>query len=232
MTQVNAARTCWNTLTRSERSRKDLPEEVASMATPQLSPALADDHVKLPSPSRTAGKPLMEVLGARKSHRVFSAQKLDPAIVSDLLWAAFGINRRDGHRTAPSAHNWQEVDIYLALDCGVFRFDPTRSQLNRILHEDIRSLTGQQDFVGSAPLNLVYVADLARMPDAKDRDEQRFYSALDTGFIAQNVYLFCASEGLSTVVRGLIDRQALAARMGLRPEQRVIAAQTVGYPAA
>ena len=85
-----------------------------------------------------------------------------------------------------------------------------------------------QDFVATAPLNLVYVADLARM-SSSDRTEQRFYSAIDTGFISQNVYLFCASEGLATVVRGLVDRRSLAKLMQLRPQQRVIVVQTVGY---
>ncbi|MGZ5813626.1 MAG: nitroreductase family protein [Xanthobacteraceae bacterium] len=145
------------------------------------------------------------------------------------MWAAFGLNRLDGHRTAPSARNWQEIDVYLALKRGLYLFDPHANVLRQVLAEDIRAATGMQDFVGTAPLNLVYVADLARM-SASDRTEQRFYSAIDTGFISQNVYLFCASEGLATVVRGLVDRRSLAKLMQLRPQQRVIVAQTVGYP--
>ncbi len=202
------------------------------MASPAPSPALAEEPIELPRPTRTGGLPLMEALAARKSSREFAPQQLDPLILSDLLWAAYGINRRDGHRTAPSARNWQEIDIYVALARGLFLFEPRHSQLRWVLHDDIRALTGMQDFVGSAPLNLIYVADLARMQGTADRDEQRFYSALDTGFIAQNVYLFCASAGLATVVRGLVDRKSLALCMGLRPEQRVIVAQTIGYPAA
>ena len=98
-----------------------------------------------------------------------------------------------------------------------------------ILAEDIRFLTGRQPFVQEAPVNLVYVADFSRMGKRKV-DDKVFYSAADTGFISQNVYLYCASEGLATVVRGLIDRPALAKVMKLRPDQRVILAQTVGYP--
>ena len=141
--------------------------------------------------------------------------------MSNLLWAAFGVNRSDGHRTAPSARNWQEIDIYVAMHDGTYVYEPRRHALHTVIDEDIRAATGMQDFVGAAPVNLVYVADLARM-DAQDRTEQRFYSAIDTGFIAQNVYLFCASEGLATVVRGLVDRKQLAKVLRLRPEQRVI----------
>jgi SagB-type dehydrogenase family enzyme len=195
-----------------------------------LAPELSRlDPIMLPTPRMTGGGPLLEVLARRRSAREFAPRELDPQLLSDLLWAAFGINRLDDHRTAPSARNWQEIDVYVAMSHGVYRFDPKNCRLDTILDEDIRAMTGMQDFVATAPLNLVYVADLARM-DSGDRTEQRFYSAIDAGLIAQNVYLFCASEGLETVVRGLVDRKALAQRMGLRPEQRVIVAQTIGYP--
>lgn len=158
-------------------------------------PVIVGEPIGLPLPTKLGGRPLMEALVARKSSREFAPQQLAALILSDLLWAAFGINRRDGHGTAPSARNWQEIDIYVALARGLFLFDPHHSQLNRVLRDDIRALTGQQEFVGSAPVDLIYVANLARMAGGADRDEQRFYSALDTGFIAQNVYLFCASAG-------------------------------------
>jgi SagB-type dehydrogenase family enzyme len=151
--------------------------------------------------------------------------------LGNLLWACFGINREDGSRTAPSAHNWQEIDIYAALPEGLYVYDAKAHALELIAALDLRAATGMQDFVATAPLNLVYVADLARM-NVQDRREQRFYFAADAGFIAQNVYLFCASEGIATVVRGLIDRLALATAMRLRPDQRIILAQTVGYPLA
>lgn len=202
---------------------------MASLGQP---PATISEPVGLPLPTRSGGRPLMEALGARRSSREFSPQPLDLLLLSDLLWAACGINRRDAHRTAPSARNWQEIDIYIALARGLFLFNPHHSHLEWILREDVRSLTGLQDFVELAPVNLIYVADLARMQGSADRNEQRFYSALDTGFIAQNVYLFCASAGLATVARGLVDRRRLALAMGLRPDQRVILAQTVGFPAA
>jgi SagB-type dehydrogenase family enzyme len=186
-------------------------------------------EIKLPLPKQAGGKPLFEVLKDRKSTREFRDNELDVKVLSSLLWAAFGLNRLNGHRTAPSARNWQEIDVYVALKRGLYLFDPHANVLRQVLAEDIRAATGMQDFVGTAPLNLVYVADLARM-SASDRTEQRFYSAIDTGFISQNVYLFCASEGLATVVRGLVDRRSLAKLMQLRPQQRVIVVQTVGHP--
>ena len=147
-----------------------------------------------------------------------------------MLWAAFGVNRPDsGKRTAPSAMNWQEIDIYVATVDGLYLYDAKRHALKPVLAEDIRALTGGQPFVREAPVNLVYVADFSRMGKAK-ADDKLFYSAADTGFISQNVYLYCASEGLATVVRGSIDRPDLAKVMRLRPDQRVVLAQSVGYP--
>jgi SagB-type dehydrogenase family enzyme len=151
-------------------------------------------------------------------------------MLSNLLWAASEVNRADsGKRTAPSARNWQEIDVYVALADGTFRYDPPSHSLQPVAQGDLRRLTGVQDFVATAPVNLVYVANLDRMADAAP-EQQTLYSAADTGFIAQNVYLYCASTGLATVVRGSVDRQALAAALGLGPRQQIILAQTVGYP--
>jgi SagB-type dehydrogenase family enzyme len=170
------------------------------------------------------------VLKDRKSSREFSIEKLPIQVLSNLLWAAFGINRPDlGKRTAPSAVNWQEIDIYVAAADGLYLYDAKAHMLNPVLSEDIRALTGRQPFVKEAPLNLVYVADFSRMGKATNEDKE-FYSAADTGFIAQNVYLYCASEGLATIVRALIDRPALGKVMKLRPDQKITLAQSVGYP--
>jgi SagB-type dehydrogenase family enzyme len=199
------------------------------MGVQSLNSVRDDQIISLPKPRQSGGKPLIDTLRLRRSSREFDVHELDVDILSDLLWAAFGVNRPDGHRTAPSARNWQEVDIYAALKDGLYLLDTKSWTLKRILADDVRAATGMQDFVATAPLNLIYVADLSRT-DSQDRQEQRFYSAIDVGFISQNVYLFCASEGLATVVRGLVDRKGLAKLMGLRLEQRVIVAQTVGYP--
>ncbi|MGA7801204.1 MAG: nitroreductase family protein, partial [Gammaproteobacteria bacterium] len=149
----------------------------------------------------------------------------------DLLWAAFGVNRpAAGGRTAPSAHNWQEITLYLAMADGLYRYDPHKNRLQPVLDRDIRALTGKQDFVASAPLDLILVADLNAMEGASAEDRQ-LYSAVDAGVIAQNVYLFCASAGLNVVVRGWIDRKALGEAMGLKAGQRIVVSQTVGYGA-
>jgi len=185
--------------------------------------------VQLPRPQTDIGRPLMQVLNDRSSTRTFSPEKLTAQVMSNLLWAAFGINRPDsGKRTAPSAMNRQEIDIYVATADGLYVYDAKENQLRPVLREDVRAQTGIQPFVKDAPVNLVYVADLAKTEgNSADRD---MYVAADTGFIAQNVYLFCASERLATVVRGSIDRGVLSKAMRLRPDQRIILAQTVGYP--
>ena len=176
------------------------------------------------------GRPLVHVLKERKSSRAFSSRNLPKRVLSNLLWAANGINRpASGGRTAPSAMNQQEIDIYVATAEGLYLFDAKGRQLRPVLKQDIRALTGGQAYVKDAPVNLIFVADFTRMPrtPAQDRD---FYAAADTGFISQNIYLYCASEGLATVVRGGIDRTALADAMKLGPEQKIILAQSVGYP--
>jgi len=185
---------------------------------------------QLPAPQTESGRPLMQVLKERSTSRSFSARKLPPQVLSNLLWAAFGVNRPEsGHRTAPSAKDRQEIDIYVAMAEGLYVYEAKTHVLQPVLAVDIRAMTGRQSFVADAPVNLVYVADLGRMGKVS-KEEQDLYSAADTGFISENVYLFCASEGLATVVRGSVDRETLAKAMRLRPDQKIILAQTVGYP--
>jgi SagB-type dehydrogenase family enzyme len=185
---------------------------------------------QLPAPQTDSGRPLMQVLKERSTSRSFSARKLPPQVLSNLLWAAFGVSRPEsGHRTAPSAKDRQEIDIYVAMAEGLYVYEAKTHVLQPVLAVDIRAMTGRQSFVADAPVNLVYVADLGRMGKVS-KEEQDLYSAADTGFISENVYLFCASEGLATVVRGSVDRETLAKAMRLRPDQKIILAQTVGYP--
>lgn len=177
----------------------------------------------------TGGMPLMEALKARQTQREYSSEKLSEQMLSNLLWAAFGINRPDsGKRTAPSAMNMQEISIYVATADGLYLYDAKENALIPIFSEDIRAATGPQPFVKDAPVNLVFVADFAKMRGSEEN--KVFYSATDTGFISQNVYLFCASEGLATVVRGYVERDKLAEVMKLRGDQKIVLAQTVGYP--
>ena len=185
--------------------------------------------IKLPAPQTSGGKTLMQALAERKSTREFSSERLPLQALSDLLWAANGINRPgSGQRTAPSAGNRQEIDIYVAKAEGLYLFNANKNVLEPVLARDIRSLTGRQAFVKDAPVTLVFVADLKKMK--KTGDEATFYAATDTGYISQNVYLYCASAGLATVVLGWVDKEELAKTMRLRTDQRVILTQPVGYP--
>ena len=186
--------------------------------------------VKLPEPQTQGGMPLMQALKVRKSTREFSSRELPAEVISDMLWAAAGINRPESaHRTSPTAMDMQEIDIYLAKADGLYLYDFKGNILMPVMSGDIRALTGSQPFVKDAPVNLIYVADLSKMSRLSSQNAD-FYAAADTGFISQNVYLYCASSGLATVVRGSMDKSALAKAMKLRPDQKIILAQTVGYP--
>ena len=185
--------------------------------------------IQLPKPQLDIGRPLMQVLKDRSSSRSFSTENLPVQVLSNLLWAAFGVNRPDaGKHTAPSARNWQEIDIYVAMADGLYLYDAKNHMLQPVILGDIRAMAGTQDFVKDAPVNLIYVADFSKTGNAT-KDDKVMYSAADTGFISQNVYLLCSSEGLATVVRGSINREALAKAMKLRPDQKIILAQTIGY---
>lgn len=189
----------------------------------------SQEIIKLPAPETKGGMPLMQALKARRSGREFSSRKLSRKTLSSLLWAAWGINRPDGRRTAPSAMNLQDIDVYVAMSNGLYLYDAKNNELHKILSKDIRAATGTQAYVKNAALNLIYVSDLSRLK-ITDPKAIEFFNGAHTAFIAQNVYLFCASKGLSTVVRGSIDKAALAKIMKLRPDQRITLAQSVGYP--
>lgn len=186
--------------------------------------------VELPPPQTGGGMPLAEALALRRSGREFSPRPLSAEALSSLLWAAAGVNRAEsGRRTSPTARNWQEIDVYVALEAGLYRYDAARHALVGVLAVDIREEAGIQTFVATAPAVLIYVADHDRMTGAND-EARLFYSAVDTGFVSQNVYLHCAANGLSTVVLGMVDKPALKAAMGLRAGQHVQLSQPVGYP--
>ena len=197
---------------------------------PFTAPAAELRPITLPRPQISGGRPLMQVLKDRSSSRSFSTEKLSLQTLSNLLWAAFGINRPEsGKRTAPSAMNCQDIDIYVATPSGLYLFDARTHALTQVLSEDIRALTGTQPYAREAAINLVYVSDISRFTKVA-HENRMIYAAADTGFISQNVYLYCASEGLATVVRASIDKDKLAKVMKLRPDQKIILAQSVGYP--
>jgi len=215
------------TMTRREANAGLLSSAVAA-AMPGA-PALGAQAVILPAPRSEGGKPLIQTLRLRRSIREYSERPLPPQVLSDLLWAAFGVNRTSGDRTAPYWRHVMVIDVYAAMADGVWLYDPQQHALLPYLTADIRAQTGLQDFVAGAPLNLVYVAHGERMKDVSP-EERRLYASVDTGFIGQNVYLFCASEGLATVFRGAVDYKKLAQAMRLDEEQFITFAQTVGFP--
>jgi len=187
-------------------------------------------QVQLPQPRTEGGKPLMQTLRERASSREFSTAALPPQVLSDLLWAAAGINRPEsGKRTAPSARDLREVDVYLATADGIFRYDASANALQPVASGDLRGATGVQPFVREAAVNLIYVVDQARLGNVSERDRM-LYPAISAGAMVQNVYLYAASAGLATVVRAMVDRDALGTAMKLRPDQQVIICQTVGMP--
>lgn len=204
---------------------------IFSFSTTSSATSPESANIKLPPPKIEGGMPLMQALRERKSSRSYSNKVLPEQLLSDLLWAAAGYNRPDEKkRTVPSARNWQEIDVYAVLEKGTYRYDPATNTLIFVAKGDLRGLAGTQEFVAAAPLNLVYVADTEKMKGSTPQNRD-LYMGMDAGFISQNVYLFCASKGLATVVRAMLDREALASTLGLSEDQRVLYAQTVGYPA-
>ena len=196
-------------------------------------PARGDSatSIVLPPPKTHGGMHLLEALSKRQSSREFSPGALPLPVLSGLLWAAYGRNRPDGGRTAPSALNAQEVDVFVALPTGAYRYDAAAHQLDLVAGSDVRRVTGYQDFVDEAPLDLVFVADHTRMA-LVPAGQREAYAYAAAGAIAQNVYLYAASSGLGAVIRAWIDRDAIADALGLTHDQQVLLSQTVGYPKA
>jgi hypothetical protein len=200
------------------------------VCTAPLAGAEALQSVKLPPPQTEGGKPLMQALKLRSTSRAFAPDSLPVQTVSNLLWAAWGVNRpAEGKRTAPSARNWQEIDLLLVDAKGAWRYDAVGNTLEPLAAGDFRALTGSQEFVKDAPVTLVFVADPARMKGSDDATRVPWAYA-DAAFLSQNVYLFCASEGLATGVRAMLDRPALAKALGLGADRIIAFAQSVGYP--
>jgi SagB-type dehydrogenase family enzyme len=193
---------------------------------------LAAGDIELPKPRTDRGMPLMAALEQRRSTRAFAAKALPVEVVSDLLWAANGFNRPErGLRTAPSAMNAQEIELYVIFEQGAYFYEAAGHRLKPVVAEDLREIAGRQDFARTAPLTLVYVADYSRQTRISDPVRRKFYAGTDAGFIGQNVYLFCASEGLATVFRGAIDAGKLGEKLKIGENREVLYAQSVGYPA-
>ncbi len=191
--------------------------------------------VKLPDPEKHLDFPLMEALERRRSIRKWKNLPLSEQELSNLLWAACGITKEKYgkvkcKRTAPSACNSQEIRVYVIAEEGVFLYDEENHQLIKTVARDIRKDIGTQKMMKSAPLGLVFVADLSRLksPFLRSREAKRFSAWVDTGYVSQNVYLYCAAAGLGTVVLSLVDRDKLHTLMKLREEEKIVLTQAVG----
>lgn len=184
--------------------------------------------INLPAPQKVGGMPLMEALSKRTTGRTFDTTDISIQKLSNLLWASFGVNRPDGRRTAPSANNKQEIDIYVLLKNGAYIYDAKNNKLNQATSEDIRSQAADPRFA-DAPVQLIYVADLSKQGNNSDEDKLRTAN-IDCGYISQNTYLYCTSEGLVTGARGTVKRDAIISKLNLRPDQRIIIAHSVGFP--
>lgn len=197
----------------------------------QTAAKISQQTIALPEPCRRGGMPLLDALQQRRSTRAYKPQPIALHVLSGLLWAGFGINRPStGDRTAPYWRHVMVMDLYLAMADGVWQYEPKTHSLLPCVADDVRGATGMQDFVASAPLELIYVAHGERMD--VPAEERRLYASVDAAFIGQNVYLFCASEGLGSVFRGSFDQARLSKLLHLADQQFVTFVQTVGYPQA
>jgi SagB-type dehydrogenase family enzyme len=201
---------------------------LSSLIAALITSTVLAQNINLPAPQKSGGMPLMEALAKRSTGREFDSRDLSPNQLSSLLWACFGINRPDGKRTAPSAMDCREADIYVVLKQGAYVYDAKSNKLNLVVAEDLRSLAATQAFATNAPVTLAFVADLARMGNSS-AEEKKMFANIDVGYISQNAYLFCASEGLATGARASVDRKALALKLKLRPDQMIVLGQSVGY---
>lgn len=194
-----------------------------------LSAAPGQEPEPLPAARRSGGMPLMEALAKRATSRAFDAKPLTAQQLADALWAALGVTRPDGKRTAPTSRDRRELEVYVLRSSGVSRYDAAAHRLLPVASGDLRAVQSSQDFVRDAPVTFVYVADFSKMSDGSAAAKEATAS-FDTGFASQNVYLWCASEGLATGVRSWVDRDVLARGMKLRPDQWIVAAQSIGWP--
>jgi nitroreductase len=192
----------------------------------------AEGVIKLNPPDLNRGISIMQALKKRKSTRSFTDKKLTLQELSDLLWAADGVNRPDGKRTSPAAMAKYCVDIYVVMPEGVYLYNVPKHELEPVAKGDYRKLAGTQDFVYSAPLNLVYVLDMKMWENASKappEEKRRQWAQYEVGFLVQNVYLYCASEGLGTVVRAGLDQKGFGELVKVSPD-RIMLAQTIGWP--
>ena len=218
--------------TRREVNIGILSSVAAAAAASTASFAQGPRAVTLPPPNLEGGKPLMQALKDRRSIREYADRPLSEQDLSNLLWAAWGVNRpQSGGRTVPRWRDVYALDIYVFRADGVWLYEPRNHFLQFYMLGDLRGQTTTgQPFVATAPVNLVYAFDTGKMPNATEA-EKNATSGASAGVVGQNVYLYCASAGLATVFRESVPA-ALARTLELPPGQIIQFAQTVGYPKA
>jgi len=191
----------------------------------------AQKQIKLNAPNKSRGTTVMKALSERHSVRDFSSKELSLQDLSDLLWAANGVNRDDGKRTAPSAMNKQDVDIYVIMKSGAYLYDAKNQALKPVASKDLRGdVAGGQDFVKAAPVSLVLVSDISRFGSMASKEMNTIMGAVDVGTVCQNINLFCAAAGLITVPRASMEKEALKQSLKLTDNQILIMNNPVGYP--
>lgn len=203
------------------------PEENSEKSVTEVP---ADSIIKLLEADKTLDVSLMKALADRASQREFADKPLSLEDLSSLLWAANGVNREDGKRTAPSAVNAQDIDIYVCLASGAYLYEAKENQLRRITSEDLRTaVSGQQEM--TAPVFLVMVGDLSRYPErlADKKDVVASFAAMDAGYVSQNIGLYCAAAKLATVPRATMDKETLAKALKLTDSQVLLLNNPVGY---
>ncbi|MEE4198334.1 MAG: SagB/ThcOx family dehydrogenase [Bacteroidales bacterium] len=194
-----------------------------------IQPGNAQEIMKLPEPDKTGGMPLMQAINERHSARNFADRDLSEQQLSELLWAAYGINRPEsGKHTIPTSRNRQDIEVYLTTSEGVFKYLPEQHALLVMDNRDQREVSGLQDFVKVAAVNLIYVSDFDKLGNSSD-DIKTMTAATHCGFIGQNVYLYCASEGLISVFRAMVDKEKAATMLQLEGNKKVIYSQSVGF---
>lgn len=206
-------------------------EPSAQPAPPVAAQPAPPETIALDPPRLDAGLPIMQALKNRHSGKEFADTKLTKQQLSEVLWAADGVNREDGHRTAPSAMSKYPIDIYAVLEEGIYLYNPAKHELTPVAQGDFRKQSATQDYAHTAPLNLVYVADFEKFSGVRDTSPEKMteWACMESGAQAQNVYLYCASEGLASVFRVSIDKEQFGKAINVRPSQSIIAAQTVGH---
>lgn len=191
-----------------------------------ISTEIQDSIVLLPN-SKTLSVDIMEALSARRTERAFSNDNLTNQQIADLLWAANGVNRvEDGKRTAPSARNAQEIDVYLFTPVAIYRYEAVTHSLKLVKEGDYRTSAGTQPFYAAASVAISLVVDFGKM-EGFDEEAKAFYSATDVGYVSQNIYLYCAAENLGTVVCGSVDREAVANLLGIQ-NGKVLLSHAIG----